>query len=181
VIEESGVRLRRAVDADADFLVELFAHEQVEPFLAAVRSSDPDGVRAEIQRSEREPDAFGVLVIEAEGSRAGTLTFERTNARSRIARLGGLALLPDFRGRGLAITAARLIQRYLLHDLDYHRLELEVYGFNERAIRHAERCGFVREGVRRKAYWRHGQWMDGIMFGLVREDLDERFRPDQPG
>jgi RimJ/RimL family protein N-acetyltransferase len=38
---------------------------------------------------------------------------------------------------------------------------------------HAERSGFVREGVRRKAYLRHGDWVDGVMFGLVCEDLEE--------
>jgi RimJ/RimL family protein N-acetyltransferase len=33
------------------------------------------------------------------------------------------------------------------------------------------RAGFVREGVRRKAYWRHGEWVDGVLYGLVAEDL----------
>jgi RimJ/RimL family protein N-acetyltransferase len=58
-------------------------------------------------------------------------------------------------------------------DLGYHRLQLEIYAFNERAMAHAERSGFVREGVRRKAYLRHGDWVDGVMFGLVCEDLEE--------
>jgi RimJ/RimL family protein N-acetyltransferase len=66
--------------------------------------------------------------------------------------------------------AARLLQRHLLEDLGYHRLQLEIYGFNERAMRHAERSGFVREGVRRKAYWRNGEWVDGVLYGLVAED-----------
>ena len=61
--------------------------------------------------------------------------------------------------------------RHLLLDLGFHRLQLEVYGFNGRAVAHAERVGFVREGVKRKAYRRHGQWADGVLFGLVREDL----------
>jgi hypothetical protein len=26
--------------------------------------------------------------------------------------------------------------------------------------------------VRRRAYWRHGEWVDGVLFGLVREDLE---------
>jgi hypothetical protein len=25
--------------------------------------------------------------------------------------------------------------------------------------------------VRRKAYWREGRWVDGVLFGLVEEDL----------
>ena len=49
---------------------------------------------------------------------------------------------------------------------------MEVYGFNERAIAHAERVGFVREGVKRKAYRRDDGWVDGVMYGLLREDLD---------
>ncbi len=74
----------------------------------------------------------------------------------------------------MADTAARLFQRQLFDELGFHRLQLEVYAFNERALRHAERVGFVREGVRRKAYWRNDVWVDGILFGLVAEDLEER-------
>jgi RimJ/RimL family protein N-acetyltransferase len=95
--------------------------------------------------------------------------FHVGSRHSRIARLEGLAVHPEFRGRGVADEAARLLQRELF-ELGYHRLELECYAFNERAIRHAERVGFRREGVKRKAYWRHGAWVDGVLFGLVRED-----------
>ena len=35
------VTIRRARADDVDFLVELVAHEDVEPFLAAVRAKDP--------------------------------------------------------------------------------------------------------------------------------------------
>jgi len=31
----------------------------------------------------------------------------------------------------------------------------------------------VKEGVRRKAYDRHGEWVDGVIYGLVREDIAE--------
>ena len=31
---------------------------------------------------------------------------------------------------------------------------------------------WIREGVKRKAYLRHGEWQDAVQFGLVREDLD---------
>jgi RimJ/RimL family protein N-acetyltransferase len=165
------VLVRRAAAEDTDFLVALLTHEEVEPYLAAVRAKDRDAVVAEIERSEREPDDFGLFVIEVDGRPAGTMHFEVGNRRSRIARLGGLAMHPDFRGRRIGDEAAREFQRHLLEDLGFHRLELEVYGFNERALRHAERVGFVREGVKRKAYWRHGEWVDGVLFGLLADDL----------
>jgi RimJ/RimL family protein N-acetyltransferase len=166
-----SVSIRRARVEDVDFLVELFTHDDVEPFLAAVRSKDRGAVLAEIERSEEEPDAFGVFVVEVDGLRAGTMHFARANRRSRIADLGGLAIHPDFRGRRLADEAARLFQRHLIQELGFHRLQMEVYGFNERAMAHAERAGYTREGVRRRAYWRNDAWVDGVLFGLVEEDL----------
>ena len=60
---------------------------------------------------------------------------------------------------------------HLIDELGFHRLQMEIYGFNERAMRHAERAGFVREGVRRKAYWRNDEWVDGVLYGLVVEDI----------
>jgi RimJ/RimL family protein N-acetyltransferase len=71
----------------------------------------------------------------------------------------------------VADEAAHQFQRHLLFDLGYHRLQMEIYGFNERAKTHAERAGWVREGVRRHAYERHGDWVDGVLYGIVAEDL----------
>jgi RimJ/RimL family protein N-acetyltransferase len=167
-----SVLIRRAHADDLDFLVELFTHDEVEPFLAAVRPKDSDSVRAQIERSDSEPDAAGVFIVEVDGERAGTMSFERANRRSRIADLGGLAIHPDFRGSKTSDEAARQFQRHLIRDLGFHRVQMEIYGFNERAMAHAQRSGFTREGVRRKAYWRNEQWVDSVLFGLVEEDLD---------
>jgi RimJ/RimL family protein N-acetyltransferase len=167
-----NVAFRRAVPDDVDFLVELMTDDDVEPYLAVVRARDREALLAEIERSQAEPEEFGRFVIEVDGERAGLMGFEIANRRSRIANLGSLAVHPDFRGRRLADEAARLFQRHLIFELGFHRLQLEIYGFNERAQRHAERAGFVREGARRLAYWRHGEWVDGVIYGLVREDLE---------
>jgi RimJ/RimL family protein N-acetyltransferase len=176
VIEGDGLRVRRANEDDVDFLVGLLNDEDVEPFLAASRARDRGSVLEEVRASDATPEESGVFVIEVpEGEgwvQAGVMAFSLANRRSRIAQLGGLAIHRDFRGRRLSDEAARLFQRHLIFDLDFHRLQLECYGFNDRAIRHAERSGFVREGVKRKAYQRHGQWVDGVLFGLVREDLE---------
>jgi steroid Delta-isomerase len=169
---KNAVRIRRAEPTDVDFVTGLLTHDEVEPFLAAVRPRDREAVLTRIEESQREPATLGVFVIEVDGTCAGLMEFETFSERSRIAHLGGLAVHPDFRGRRLADNAARTFQRHLLLDLGFHRLQFEIYDFNERAIAHAGRVGFVREGVKRKAYRRHGRWADGIVFGLLREDLD---------
>jgi RimJ/RimL family protein N-acetyltransferase len=166
------VSLRRARPDDADWLAALMSGEDTEPFLSPRRAFDRAAVLEEIERSEREPETFGRFIVEVDGERAGVMGFEEGSSTHRIAHLGGLAVHPDFRGRRIADEGARLLQRHLFDELGYHRLELACYGYNERAIRHAERAGFVREGVKRRAYLRHGEWQDAVLFGLLREDLE---------
>ncbi len=166
------ISIRRARPDDVDFLSGLLNDEDVEPFLGGRAALDRDSLLREIEHSEADPRDFGRFVIEVDGTRAGALGFEVANRRSQIARLERLAVHPDFRGRRVADEAARLFQHHLLIELGFHRLELEIYGFNERAIAHAERAGFVREGVKRKAYLRHGEWADGVLYALLREDLE---------
>jgi L-phenylalanine/L-methionine N-acetyltransferase len=166
------ITLRRATAEDVDWLVALLTHEDTEPFLGGQRALDRESISAEVERSLSEPERFGRLIVESDGERAGHVGFEERSEVHRTADLGALAVHADFRGRGVADEAARQLQRYLLLELGYHRLQLKCYGFNERAIRHTERAGYIREGVERKAYLRHGEWQDAVLFGLLREDLE---------
>lgn len=163
--------IRRARPADAEFIADLLEKEEVAPFLSARRPRGVEETLERIECSQREPQAFGVFVIELDGRPAGMMEFEQGNARSRIANLGGLAVHPDFRGGRISDDAAREFQRHLLEDLGYHRLQMEVYEFNERAMAHAERVGWVREGEKRKAYWRHGEWVGSALYAILRDDL----------
>lgn len=166
---EVATALRPARADDLDFLVELANHPDVEPFLSGRQPRDRETLAAELERG---PDHFCRLVIEVAGERAGTVSWEVVNERSSIVRLERLALHPAFRGRGIADEATRQLQRHLLLERGFHRLELEVYAFNERALAHAERVGYVREGVKRQSYLRHGRWNDAVLFSLLREDID---------
>jgi RimJ/RimL family protein N-acetyltransferase len=154
-----SVALRRAEPDDLDFLEGLYADEAVRPFLAAAGRYERDGIAEHL---ERDP-----------GERAGAMFWRRTNVRSRIAHVGGIAIDPAFRGRRLADDAARLLQHHLIRERGFHRLELEIYGFNERAMAHAERSGYIREGVKRKAYRHDDGWVDSVLYALVEEDLAE--------
>lgn len=165
------IRLRPATREDVPFLVRLATHEEVAPFLAVVSARDAEAFGAELQAAEATPGERGRYVIEHGEGCIGAVAFEVVNRRSRVAQLHGLMLDPALRGRGLARAATRAFARHLFDELGYHRIELECYGFNERAIRHFEACGFVREGVKRKAYRRGDEWVDGVLFGALPQEI----------
>ncbi len=166
------IALRRAEAGDVEWLTALYGDDDVEPFLGGGSARDAADVLAEVKRSRREPERFGRMIVEVDGERAGMMGYREVSDVHRIAQLEVLAVHPDFRRRGVDDEAARLLQRHLLFELGFHRLELACYGFNDAALRHAERVGFVREGVKRRAYLRHGAWQDAVLFSLLREDLE---------
>lgn len=167
------VSLRAAVPADLDFLVGLANDTTVEPFMGGRQPRRADALAAEIERTVVEPGRFARLVVEEDGRPVGSVTWELVNERSSIVRLERLAVVPEARGRGVALEASKTLVRHLLVERGFHRLELEVYGFNEAALKLAERVGYVREGVKRQAYRRHGRWNDAVLLSLLREDLAE--------
>src|SRR4029434_68520 len=86
-----NLRIRRAGEEDVDFLVELVNEDSIEPFLAASRARDREGVLEEVQGSQEAPEESGVFVIEVadddEWARAGMMTFSPVNQRSPIDHL----------------------------------------------------------------------------------------------
>src|SRR4051812_16072221 len=74
---------------------------------------------------------------------------------------------PRGRGRGIGTEATRLIVGHGFEQLGLHRVQLEVYGHNRRALRVYEKAGFVVEGVRREAAFRDGEWVDDVIMGVL--------------
>ncbi|MEU1267029.1 GNAT family protein [Streptomyces sp. NPDC005799] len=85
---------------------------------------------------------------------------------------------PRGRGRGVGTEATRLVVAHGFEQLGLHRIQLEAYGHNRRALHVYEKVGFVLEGVRREAAWRDGVWVDEVVMGLLdREWAAHRGRP----
>jgi hypothetical protein len=58
-----------------------------------------------------------------------------------------------------------------LADHGLHRIQAEVYGDSLAAQALFNWAGFTREGTRRTAYWRRGGWQDGVLFGMLADEL----------
>ncbi|OJF11861.1 GNAT family N-acetyltransferase [Couchioplanes caeruleus] len=83
----------------------------------------------------------------------------------------GLALLPEYRGRGLGTAAQREMVRHLFDCTLAFRLEAQTDADNVAEQLALEKIGFRREGLLRGARFREGEWRDMLMYGLLRPDL----------
>ena len=54
--------------------------------------------------------------------------------------------------------------------LDLHRIELEVYDFNPRAIHVYKKAGFIQEGIRRDVLLWDGKYQSAIVMSMLKSD-----------
>jgi RimJ/RimL family protein N-acetyltransferase len=88
----------------------------------------------------------------------------------RTAILGISIGRPSDWGKGYGTDASRLMIRYGFDELNLHRIWLDVFGYNERAIALYRRLGFTEEGRWREHLERDGRRHDVVLMGLLRSE-----------
>ncbi|HEY0540989.1 MAG TPA: GNAT family protein [Actinoallomurus sp.] len=114
-------------------------------------------------------EANFVIVPHATGRLAGVIGVSRADWETGVAETG-YWLGPADRRRGYVTEAVRALARYAF-GLGLHRLELLAAVGNVASQRVAERAGFTREGVLRKARPVPGGRSDMVLFSLLEEEL----------
>ncbi len=97
---------------------------------------------------------------------------KRPTARTSFCWNIGIALLPEARGRGYGTVAQRALVKYLFLHSQVNRIEAgtEVTNFAEQ--RALEKAGFTREGVMRGAAFQGGRWHDGVVYSVLRSEVE---------
>jgi RimJ/RimL family protein N-acetyltransferase len=74
--------------------------------------------------------------------------------------------------KGYGTDAMRIILRFAFTELNLHRLTLNVFEYNRRAMRSYEKAGFAVEGRQRGWIHRDGNRYDLIYMGLLRSEWE---------
>jgi len=80
-----------------------------------------------------------------------------------------------FQGKGYGSEAMLLMLDYGFGILNLHRIELNVFAYNARAIHTYEKLGFQREGVQRQALYYNHEYHDSILMAMLADEYRERY------
>jgi ribosomal-protein-alanine N-acetyltransferase len=80
----------------------------------------------------------------------------------------GYWLAKPYWGRGIVTEAVKKLCEYGFDKLNLVRIEAPIFAFNIASCRVVEKCGFIKEGIMRKAYFKNGEFIDGVMYALVK-------------
>lgn len=77
--------------------------------------------------------------------------------------------------KGYGTDAMRAVLRFAFLELNLHRVSLNVFEYNPRAVRAYEKAGFRVEGRLRGALLREGRRWDELFMGVLRPDWMEQY------
>jgi len=141
-IKTSGdkIKLVNTVAADIDMIIgfekqngQFVHHYSKEKHLALL--NDDDCIHLSIRNLDCD-SLIGHLILFGQNSKDKVLEFRRITIAEK--------------GKGYGREAIVLIKKFCFEELGFHRLWLDVYDDNQRAIKLYESEGFVKEGVLRE-------------------------------
>lgn len=84
----------------------------------------------------------------------------------------------DMWGKGIGTSAMSLILGFAFYELNLHRVYLQVFSFNERAIKLYEKMGFTHDGKFREAIYRDGRWHDTVIMSILKKEYLNKEQSD---
>ena len=160
--------LRPFTEDDAAGIAEIIDDPEVIRFtFDSSTELTPERLRSWYGSRSAQTDRLDLAVTDrSTGELLGEVVLYEWDAESRSCTFRTL-IGPRGRGRGIGTEATRLIVGYAIEQLGLHRIQLEAYADNHRALRVYEKVGFVVEGVRREVQVRDGEWADEVLMAVL--------------
>ena len=77
----------------------------------------------------------------------------------------------EYWGKGYGTDAMRVLIRFIFEQMNIHKVKLNVYAFNERAIKSYQKIGFVHEGTLRQEIFKDGKYHDEWVMGMFASEF----------
>jgi RimJ/RimL family protein N-acetyltransferase len=79
----------------------------------------------------------------------------------------GVTVRKEWRDQGVGTAMMKRLIQWCEANTKCHRLELQVFSNNPRAIYVYQKLGFVHEGVRKESFYKKGQFLDLVYMAIL--------------
>ena len=171
--EKDGFVLRPAREEDAQrYYEENYCplDQEVARFTGCKAEFTREEVLSFFRSSLRDPNRYFFLIFSPGGQIIGETVINEIDWEVRRANFRIGIFQSAQRGRGIGTWATEITRDFAFQTLKLHRLELDVFSFNQRAEKAYRKAGFQREGVLRDAVLDGNRYADDILMAILEED-----------
>src|SRR5437762_3250698 len=182
VLAGRAVTLREPAFQDLGSLIELLSLDDATRFGVDEPISDL-GVQDLIDRAARERAAglavTYAIILTASRTIVGLVQVRQLDPAFEAAEWE-CTIAPSARGTGVFLEAARLAGSFAFGTLGTHRLEARVLLQNGRANGALRKLGAAQEGVLRRSIRRGGEYVDQVLWAVLKDDWTENWVSTEP-
>lgn len=129
-----------------------------------------DEVVGFLKKCVEDKDRYDFLIFSPQGKIIGESVLNEIDWELRKANFRIALFHPEDCGKGIGSWAIRHTLDFAFREVKLHRVELDVFSFNPRAIRAYEKAGFRREGILRDAVKDGDKYGDDILMAILEEE-----------
>lgn len=166
------IRLRPFRLSDADKLAEMANNKKISRNL---RDGFPhpytheDAITFIRHCLEMHYDTF--FAIEFRGEHVGNISLSPCGDVYRKSAEIGYFIAEPFWNKGIASAAVNMIVQFGFTSLGLMRIQTGVYEYNPASQRVLEKCGFVKEGVFKKAIYKERKLWDEVRYAILNPEI----------
>lgn len=173
ILKGEKIILRPMRVTDASLYVRWLNDPEVNKFLAT-RELTLKAEKEKLKKITKETPQQHFAIETKGGITIGGAELSVKNKRARRAELGLHIGDKNYWGQGLGKEVMNLLLQYGFKKLKLHRIELDVYEYNKRAIALYKKLGFKKEGVRREHNFYNGKFYSTYHMSILDREFEVR-------
>jgi RimJ/RimL family protein N-acetyltransferase len=165
----------RAVDVDdVDNFVTWLNDEEVRQYLSMTSPFNKTREKEFVDGLYKDDNNIILgIVLKENDNLVGNIGLHKISRTHRNAELGIFIGDKSCWSKGYGTEALKLVIKYGFNQLNLHRIYLDVFDFNTRAMRTYEKAGFKKEGIYREHYYRNGKYCDVFFMGILKSEWND--------
>ena len=176
VLTNKGVTLRELRMTDAQSLFAMLTTEEVSRFISPPPST-VEGFERFIAWTirQRQLGTYACFAVTVAGSDTAIGIFQVRELEPGFQTAEwGFAIGSPYWGTGVFQKGAELVINFAFETVGIHRLEARAAVKNGRGNGALRKIGAVQEGVLRKSFYRHGEYLDQVLWTILDEDWEAK-------
>ncbi len=110
-------------------------------------------------------------IVEEDDKILGLISLTGVDYMNQSAELHIMIGDSENQGKGMGTFAVKEILNHAFNNMNLHRVELGVLESNTRAIHLYEKCGFVKEGLKRDYIYKNGKFENLYIYSCLKEEF----------
>lgn len=134
-----------------------------------------DGIGVYVDTIIQDVERYDFLILDLDGNILGESVINEIDLEARTGHFRISIFKSENFARGIGTEASKMTLQFAMEFLKLHRLELEVYGYNQRGYKTYEKIGFKKEGIKRDGAFLNSSYEDIVIMGLLEEDYKKTY------